>query len=645
MKKKIDYPDTKDIVINKFSSPLYHSPELTPIMERHVTNNDAFVAGDYNNYGDALYSQGQYQQALVAYKYAINLNDKYADAYNGLGRTLLELKQNDKALGCFYQAIQCDPKHSAAHYNMGMSFSIQGEFDKAATSYQNAISLNPEDNTANYAVAYFNMGGALYMRGNFDEAIIAYQKAIKLVSDYQDAYAALSIVFKAQGKNNLAKIANEQKSHYETYNVSNGNFSFKFQNNIIQAIDIIKSFKDLDTYNLKLKFYCKIFYCITLNLFGGYKLAKVQFKAYNKFNEYTAENDQSINISAAVKTVKFGTDLIECRLIPAKLLKLIDKVIDCIYDTVKEQATDNKAEGIRKIVSSQFGSSKDINVSINVAKIALAMAMNKSKISILQDDDQIDLDKVNPNFKWLHSQINQLKNEFVASLIFSEEDGLHRVIQDVILFLTYLAKNYRNIINSTERLEKQCENIAWSNELKMLLINSSVATAIPTKIVEVQMPAHSAYKLQPLAKTNEKISTPTLSNNTALNFLTLNFVKGPVDSIKINSDEYADIKNCCWKTKEMLKKCTIFSVYNIHYNNPLLNNATMFNELVKILGHDKILSVGDKLTKAGYGDIMSQFIQNNDYHSVYSILVSDIANCSRGDYGLLGCNNDSGSEA
>jgi tetratricopeptide (TPR) repeat protein len=130
----------------------------------------------HNNLGLALRHKGRVEEAIAAYKKAIDLDPNFAKPHDGLGAILWDVKRDyDGALACFRKAIELDPKDAHSHFDLANALSRKGQVDEAIACYQKVIELQP-----NFAEAHCNLGGALRHQGRFAESLAAYQRGHEL---------------------------------------------------------------------------------------------------------------------------------------------------------------------------------------------------------------------------------------------------------------------------------------------------------------------------------------------------------------------------------------------------------------------------------------------------------------------------------
>jgi len=139
-------------------------------------------ATDWFDKGYALTTAGKYQEAVVAYARAIELDPKYAWAYYGRGHAYGRLGDPREAFKDFNRAIELDPKYLLAYLYRGAAYGKLGDYDQEIRDYDNAIELDPK-----YAVAYFFRALAYYHLGD-PQAFTDFDRAIELNPKYAEAY-------------------------------------------------------------------------------------------------------------------------------------------------------------------------------------------------------------------------------------------------------------------------------------------------------------------------------------------------------------------------------------------------------------------------------------------------------------------------
>jgi tetratricopeptide (TPR) repeat protein len=170
----------------------------------------------YNNRGNVLRDQNDFQGAMEDYDKAIELN--YDDAYNNRG--ILKNRMNDYkgAIDDFDRALRAKSDREIAHYNRGIAKLNLEDFSGAVEDFSKAIEINPQysdaynnrgfvryEKLSDFAGAisdfdtaislspaepdiYYNRGNAKMLAGNYKSSIMDYNKALQIKPDYREAY-------------------------------------------------------------------------------------------------------------------------------------------------------------------------------------------------------------------------------------------------------------------------------------------------------------------------------------------------------------------------------------------------------------------------------------------------------------------------
>src|SRR5262249_38940695 len=133
------------------------------------------------NLGFALQKQGRPDEAIAAYRKAVELKPDLFQSHFNLGRALEDNGRPDEAAASYRRALDLKPDYAQAHYDLGNALRKQGRLDEAVAAFRRAIELKPD-----YAEAHCNLGLTLRQRGEFAEALAASQQGHELGSRRQD---------------------------------------------------------------------------------------------------------------------------------------------------------------------------------------------------------------------------------------------------------------------------------------------------------------------------------------------------------------------------------------------------------------------------------------------------------------------------
>jgi tetratricopeptide (TPR) repeat protein len=93
--------------------------------------------------GRTYHALGKTDDAVEAYRRAIELNELDAWSMNNLGLVFLEQQRAEEALPLFTQAVELRKEVPAFHNNLGMALEHTGRFADAAAAYTGALTADP----------------------------------------------------------------------------------------------------------------------------------------------------------------------------------------------------------------------------------------------------------------------------------------------------------------------------------------------------------------------------------------------------------------------------------------------------------------------------------------------------------------------
>lgn len=123
----------------------------------------------YNEIGFANYKLKKNEEAISAYKNALEINGKNGTAYKGMGdvyRLNYSPSKVEEAIENYLKAIEYNPKSSGSHYGLGWCYNEKSRFDEAIPLLTKSIEL---DRT--FASGYVELGYAQYMTNKYPEGL------------------------------------------------------------------------------------------------------------------------------------------------------------------------------------------------------------------------------------------------------------------------------------------------------------------------------------------------------------------------------------------------------------------------------------------------------------------------------------------
>ncbi|XZN91800.1 MAG: tetratricopeptide repeat protein [Microcoleus sp.] len=146
---------------------------------------------DYHNLGNSLLASGRFEEAVIAYKKAVELNPNFSWSYHGLGDVLQKLGHRDEAVAAYRKAIELNPDFAWSYHNLGDVLLELELWEEAVAAYRCEIKIKSD-----FAWSFCNLGDALTKLKQWNEAIYAYLQAILIDRDLPGIYEKLGYVLR-----------------------------------------------------------------------------------------------------------------------------------------------------------------------------------------------------------------------------------------------------------------------------------------------------------------------------------------------------------------------------------------------------------------------------------------------------------------
>jgi len=135
--------------------------------------------------GNAWYNKKDYDNALVDYNKAIEINPNYELAFYNRGFAWIAKQDYNRAIADFNKVIEINPNSASAYVSRGSIRRALKEYNTAIVDYNNAIEIDP-----NYASAYYNRGLAKKENNiDFEGSKQDFEKYLELTADENDIWA------------------------------------------------------------------------------------------------------------------------------------------------------------------------------------------------------------------------------------------------------------------------------------------------------------------------------------------------------------------------------------------------------------------------------------------------------------------------
>lgn len=124
----------------------------------------------HNNYGVALSEEGKFDEAIVAYQKAIDLDKWYQDPLSNIAVAYSLTGKIDDAIDSLKSALNLCPNYPEAYNNIGSLFLQKKDYVNAERALERAVQLRPY-----YGKAFYNLA-RLHEEKNDSEKVLLYLK-------------------------------------------------------------------------------------------------------------------------------------------------------------------------------------------------------------------------------------------------------------------------------------------------------------------------------------------------------------------------------------------------------------------------------------------------------------------------------------
>jgi tetratricopeptide (TPR) repeat protein len=157
------------------ASAIATSPPSSEAKEVDAAALVARVASDTIRFGKLSLSQGDLDQAELAFETAVDMAPNDPEAHNQLGEVLVRRGRSRDAITHFNRAIEFDRDRWTFRLNRGRAFQLLGQWAAAVDDYRVAALGAP----GNYET-HLNLGRSLMQLRRYEDAANAFERAVRL---------------------------------------------------------------------------------------------------------------------------------------------------------------------------------------------------------------------------------------------------------------------------------------------------------------------------------------------------------------------------------------------------------------------------------------------------------------------------------
>ncbi|NJL58348.1 MAG: tetratricopeptide repeat protein [Desulfobacteraceae bacterium] len=164
------------------------SVDVLSVKKKDITPNtltpNTYPPEYYSRMGMTLQAEGRFDEAVAAFRKALEMKPDMADACGNMGNVYLAQGKVEEAIDCYRKVLTVKPDSFEAYNNMGNCYLRLNRYEEAMSAFQKAIEIKPD-----LAEAYNNLGTVYKSMDRLEEAFSCFQKAIEIKPDFPEAYS------------------------------------------------------------------------------------------------------------------------------------------------------------------------------------------------------------------------------------------------------------------------------------------------------------------------------------------------------------------------------------------------------------------------------------------------------------------------
>jgi tetratricopeptide (TPR) repeat protein len=149
----------------------------------------------YLNSGERYFERGKYDEAVIQFRSALEIDPRYAAAHYQLGRTYLALRNPGSAYRELTESVTLDPGNADAQLEFAALLIGRRQFDQAQSVAQRVLDALPGN-----VRALTILGENYILTHDFPKAIEEFQKVAELEPQRVESYTALGAAYGAAGR-------------------------------------------------------------------------------------------------------------------------------------------------------------------------------------------------------------------------------------------------------------------------------------------------------------------------------------------------------------------------------------------------------------------------------------------------------------
>ncbi len=149
--------------------------------------------------GITYYKEGNLDQAIEAFKLALEFKPDNDKVFYNLGRIYYDLGQKELSMSYYKDAIRLNPNDSLSLVAVGLLYYEMGDFAEAEKYYDNTIEIAPR-----FSMVYFNRGTMFGQQKKYQLSLQDLNKAIQYNKENSESYINRGLAYYFLKKMDLA---------------------------------------------------------------------------------------------------------------------------------------------------------------------------------------------------------------------------------------------------------------------------------------------------------------------------------------------------------------------------------------------------------------------------------------------------------
>lgn len=149
----------------------------------------------YLHEGSAYYDRGKYQEAVIEFRNALDIDGRSAEAHHQLARAYLAVKNLDSAYREMNEAATLQPANSEIQLDLAALLLQRKEIDQARSVAQKVTAAQPANARAHAVLAETDT-----LHRDYANAVMQLRKAVELQPSLVENYDALGAAYRAAGQ-------------------------------------------------------------------------------------------------------------------------------------------------------------------------------------------------------------------------------------------------------------------------------------------------------------------------------------------------------------------------------------------------------------------------------------------------------------